>query len=271
MCLAGPGDPEVIPRWPPLGARRRRVRKRGRRSRPPGGQCWDRGGPEAGTPQAETPSPPGYPPQTLAPSEERKRKWKEGKQMETSTPLSRAPPDRGAVGAAAVAAEAEAELRTRAQSWASPPATRGWLSRCGQHPRQTGPWGQRRSACHPRTGSRRAPTGPRWKADGNGGGTHGRCSHGRPGRGTGKGTVRDARAGGAVGLTRGRPSRNLTEAKPATLTQCSGSRKATSRAPAEAAPPPPPPASPPPRLPAQPGAIHGHGAGSSDPFRSRIA
>ena len=127
--------------------------------------------------------------------------------METSTPLSRAPPDRWAVGAAAVAAEAEAELRTRAQSWASPPATRGWLSRCGQHPRQTGPWGQRRSACHPRTGSRRAPTGPRWKADGNGGGTHGRCSHGRPGRGTGKHTVRGARAGGAVGLTQGRPSR----------------------------------------------------------------
>lgn len=80
-----------------------------------------------------------------------------------------------------MAAEAGAELRTRAQSWASPPATRGWLSRCGRRPRQTGPWGQRRSACRPRTGSRRAQTGPRWKAGGSGGGTRGRCSRGRPG------------------------------------------------------------------------------------------
>ena len=73
-----------------------------------------------------------------------------------------------------MAAEAKAELRTRAQSWASPPGTRGWPARCGRRPRQMGSWGQRRSACHQRTGSRRVRTGPRWKAGGSGGGTRGR-------------------------------------------------------------------------------------------------
>lgn len=76
---------------------------------------------------------------------------------------------------------AEAQLRTRGQSRVSPPATRGWLGRCGPHPQQMRPWDQRRSACRRQTGSRREPTGPRWKAGGSGGGTRGRCSHGRPG------------------------------------------------------------------------------------------
>lgn len=79
------------------------------------------------------------------------------------------------------AARAGAPLKTRVQSWASPPATRGWPARCGQRPRRTGPWGRRRSACRRRTGSRTGPTGPRWGAGGNGGETRGRCSHGHPG------------------------------------------------------------------------------------------
>jgi hypothetical protein len=74
----------------------------------------------------------------------------------------------------------------RVQSWASPPVTREWLSHCAQHPGQTGPWGQRRSACHPQTESRRGPTGPHWKAGGSGGGTHGKCSRGHPGYGGGR-------------------------------------------------------------------------------------
>lgn len=72
-------------------------------------------------------------------------------------------------------------LRMRVLSWASPPVTQEWPSRCGQHPGRTGPWGQRRSACHPQTGSRRERTGPHWKADGSGDETHGKCSHGHPG------------------------------------------------------------------------------------------
>ena len=104
-----------------------------------------------------------------------------------------------------MAAEAEAELRTRVRSWASPPATRGWPARCGRRPCQTGPWGRRRSACRPQTGSRRARTGPRWKAGGSGGGTRGRCSRGHPG-GPGEGAVRDAAATGGGGLAQRRPS-----------------------------------------------------------------
>ena len=102
-----------------------------------------------------------------------------------------------------MAAEAEAELRMRAQSWASPPGTRGWPARCGRRPRQMGLWGQRRSACRPRTGSRRVRTGPRWKAGGSGGGTRGRCSHGHPG--DGEGTVRGAAAAGSPGPRGGGP------------------------------------------------------------------
>lgn len=68
-------------------------------------------------------------------------------------------------------------------SWASPPETQEWPSRCGQHPNRIGPWGQRRSACHPQTGSRRGRTGPHWKADGSDGEIHGKCSRGHPGAG----------------------------------------------------------------------------------------
>lgn len=120
------------------------------------------------------------------------------------TPLPRAPGG-WVVGAAAGGSQAEAELRRRAQSWASPPATRGWLARCGRRPRRTGPWGRRRSACRRRTGSRTAPTGPRWRAGGSGGGTRGRCSRGRPGGGAGVrgawgANPRSPRAGGAAGV-----------------------------------------------------------------------
>lgn len=48
----------------------------------------------------------------------------------------------GAGAAEGLAAKAEAELRMRAQSWASPSRDRGWPARCGS-PRQMGPWGQR--------------------------------------------------------------------------------------------------------------------------------
>lgn len=94
-------------------------------------------------------------------------------------------------GAAAGGSRWEAQLRMRGQSRASPPATRGWLGRCGRHPPQMRPWGPRRSACRRQTGSRREPTGPRWKAGGSGGGTRGRCSHDRPG-GRRRGAVREA-------------------------------------------------------------------------------
>lgn len=153
-----------------------------------------RGHPEATAPQAEAPSPPVNPLEASSPREEEKE-MSTGKATGGDTPLSAAPPADGPWGRRG-AAEAKAELRTRAQSWASPPATRGWLSRCGQRPHRTGPWGRRRSACRPPTGSRRAPTGPRWTADGSGGGTRGRCSRGRPGPGTGRGTVRGSTAGG---------------------------------------------------------------------------
>ena len=117
-----------------------------------------------------------------------------------------------------MAAEAEAELRMRAQSWASPPGTRGWPARCGRRPRQMGPWGQRRSACRPRTGSRRVRTGPRWKAGGSGGGTRGRCSHGHPG--DGEGTVRGAAAAGSPRPPWRRP--RLHKVKPTMLSQAVG-------------------------------------------------
>lgn len=111
----------------------------------------------------------------------REEKEMERRKAEGQTPHFLGSPDGGPRGPQRVAVEAEAELRTWARSWASPPATRGWPARCGRRPRRTGPWGRRRSACRRRTGSRRAQTGPRWKAGGSGGGTRGRCSRGHPG------------------------------------------------------------------------------------------
>lgn len=158
------------------------------------------------------------------------------------------------MGAGAGAAKAKAELRTRAQSWASPPATRGWLSRCGQRPLPTGPWGRRRSACRPRTGSRRAPTGPRWTADGSGGGTRGRCSRGRPGPGAGKGTVRGSTAGGR------RPS--MVKAPRGPAHDAPTRRGGRPRMPRGGFPA---------TGPGQPGAGHCRGRGSSDSSHWRLA
>lgn len=119
-------------------------------------------------------------------SEKRKRNEKQEREGRRTPHFPGSWGSWGSWGPRRVAAQATAELRTRAQSWASPPAIQGWLARCGRHPCQTGLWGQRRSACRRRTGSRRAPTGPRWRAGGSGAGTRGRCSHGRPGWGQGK-------------------------------------------------------------------------------------
>ena len=135
-------------------------------------------------------------------------------------PLSRVPQMDGCGGPQRVAAEAETELRTRAQSWASPPGTRGWPAHCGRRPRQMGPWGQRRSACRLRTGSRRVQTGPRWKAGGSGGGTRGRCSHGHPG--DREGTVRGAAAAGSPQPPWRRPRPH--EVKPTRLLRAVGGR-----------------------------------------------
>ena len=165
----------------------------GQLSLPPSGWCWGPDHPEVMASQAKAPSSPSY---SRKPSFPRRRgkENKKRKEKEDKRPLSRVPQWMG-MGAAAGGAEAEAELRRRVQSWASPPWTRGWLARCDRRPSQTAPWGQRRSACRRRTGSRREPTGPRWKAGGSGGGTRERYSRGRPGWGGG-GTIRDADPGG---------------------------------------------------------------------------
>lgn len=151
-----------------------------------------RGHPKVVARQAKAPRPPGP---SLKPSFPRRRlKGNKEKEKKEGRRLSVVP---GLGGSGPRGSQGQGPFRKRVLSWASLPVTQGWPARCGQHPGRTAPWGQRRSASRPRTGSRRGPTGPRWRAGGSGGGTPGRCSHGHPGRGPETGTIRGAgRRGG---------------------------------------------------------------------------
>lgn len=159
-------------------------------SLPPTGRCWDLGHPEVAAPPTEVPNPPGCALKPYSLGEEGGEGKEKGERGKTNAPFLGLP--RWMVAGAAVGGRGRAaQLRARGQSRISPPATRGWPGRHGPRPHQVRrPWAQRRSACRRQTGSRREPTGPRWKAGGSGGGTHGRCSRDRPaGRGD---TVRAA-------------------------------------------------------------------------------